>query len=529
MTLVLMPKMKNPHRLKYDQLIAYIRKYDASSLIRMIINYGSIISQYDIGSKAYINNLRKSPSHYELDSLCIWVHRYGQSGNKIIDEDCFIKLCRKFRKSRNGIELYIEKQVQQTSVSRDEGILFRTLRRAAFLQFRYQNQQPYEDLARQYIMFVKLDKEGVLSKKFSKLSTISIKEFLYTYLILLLLIEQYGDIEIPYIEKSEILQKILTFNTFNGFFTLLSKGINSAKDFIKNYEGKFSHTDINFRLFEQTPFERYPFFKFKDYYAYYHKRLLYAAIENNLYDICKEVDPNMCGEFSKVTSEGGFGQIFEGYVHKALEYYTSDKKEELIIYNTQNIREKLLLNKKDSCVDFLVIEDNTGVLIECKSTEYHKKSRIIQNKESRTTALKVQIIKAVQQIIHTIDKLLDKKPVVIDKVKTLYGIVITYKQYYLGSGESLYNEMSELLPIEPKISAKNLFFLSISEFDYLIAAARANNTTLSKILSGLTDSDHNNSLMFSMGLDKICNNTTYRAQYLTDALEEMHANAIKHD
>lgn len=106
MTLVLMPKMKNPHRLKYDQLIAYIRKYDASSLIRMIINYGSIISQYDISSKAYINNLRKSPSHYELDSLCIWVHRYGQSGNKIIDEDCFIKLCRKFRKFRNGIELY---------------------------------------------------------------------------------------------------------------------------------------------------------------------------------------------------------------------------------------------------------------------------------------------------------------------------------------------------------------------------------------------------------------------------------------
>lgn len=193
----------------------------------------------------------------------------------------------------------IEKQVQQTSASGDEGISLRILRRAAFLQFRYQNQQPYEDLARQYIMFVKLDKEGVLSKKFSKLSTISIKEFLYTYLILLLLIEQYGDIKMPYIEKSEC-----------GFFTLLSKGINSAKDFIKNYEGKSSHTDINFRLFEQTPFERYPFFKFKDYYIYYHTPLLYAAIENNLYDICKEADPNMCGEFNKITSEGGFGQHY---------------------------------------------------------------------------------------------------------------------------------------------------------------------------------------------------------------------------
>ena len=236
----------------------------------------------------------------------------------------------------------------------------------------------------------------------------------------------------------------------------------------------------------------------------------------------------MCGEFSKLTSEGGFGQIFEKYVHKGLEYYASDKKEELIIYNTLDIKEKLFLNKNDSCVDFLVMEDNTGVLIECKSTEYHKKSRIVQSKESRTTALKEQIIKAIQQIIHTINKLPYKKSVVIDKVKTLYGIVITYKPYYLGSAEDIYNEMSELLPIEPKISTKNLFFLSIRDFDYLIAAARANSTTLSKILSNLVDSDHNNSLSFSMDLAKIYNNTTYRAQYLTDALEEMYANAIKH-
>lgn len=519
--------MKNPNRLKFKQLIDYIRKYDSLSLIKMIIDMGATVSKHNITSQSYINNLQKYPLHYELDALCILVHRYGNFSKKIIDEQGFKALCRKLRNLRNIIELYIDKQVEQSSTNTNYIDLFRILRRGAFLQFRYQNQQPYEDLARQYIMFVKLDKEGILSKKFSKLSTISIQEFLYTYVILLLLIEQYGNIVIPNIEKSEILQKILTFNTFNGFLKLLSKDINSAKDFIRDYEGKFNHKDINFRLFEQTPFERYPFFKFKDDYYYYHTPLLHAAIENNLYDICKEADPNMCGEFSKVTSEGGFGQIFEKYVHKGLAYYASDKKEDLIIYTTQNIREKLLLNKKDSCVDFLVIEDDTGLLIECKSTEYHKKSRIIQNKESRTTALKEQIIKAIQQIVHTIDKLLDKKPVVIDKVKTLYGIVITYKQYYLGSGEGLYNEMSELLPIEPKISTKNLFFLSISEFDYLIAAARANNTTLSKILSGLTHPNNNDSFTFSMDLTKICNNTHYRAQYLTDAFEEMYANAIK--
>jgi len=455
------------------------------------------------------------------------IHRYGNFSKKIIKYRNFYALLKKLRKLRNIIELYIDEQVEQNRVNTDYIDPLIILRRGAFLQFRYQNQQPYEDLARQYIMFVKLDKEGILSKKFSKLSTISIQEFLYTYAILLPLIEQYGNIVIPNIEKSEILQKILTFNTFNGFFKLLSKDIYSAKDFIRDYEGKFNHKDINFRLFEQTPFERYPFFKLKDYF-YYHTPLLYAAIENNLYDICKEADPNMCGEFNKKTLEGGFGQIFEEYVHKGLEYYASDKKEELIIYTPQNIKEKLFLNKKDSCVDFLVIEDNAGVFIECKSTEYHKKSRIIQNKESRITALKEQIIKAIQQIIHTIDKLLDKKPVVIDKVNTLYGIVITYKQYYLGPGECFYNEMSELLPIEPKISTKNLFFLSIREFDYLISAARANNRTLSKILLDLTDSNSNNGLTFTMDLAKTCNNTSYRAQYLTNALKEMYANAIKH-
>ena len=519
--------MKNPHHLKIKRLIDNIRKYDSLSLIKMVIGTGNIMSENDVTSSIYINEMNNRLAHYELDMLCILIHRYGDISKTIPTKNEFFKLSKKLRNLRNFIEPYIDEQVEQNNSGTNNICSLRILRRGAFNQFRYQNQQPLEWLARQYIMFVKLDKKDILNAKFKKLSTINIKEFLCIYFF-------FSDYTMrQHFIKNGLLKNFFTLDTLRGFFTLLSKDINDAKNFTKSFFKLYMHKnsfnkDINFLLFEATPFERYPFFKLEDDYIPYHEKLLYTAIENNLYDICKEADLNMCGEYNITTSEGGFGRIFEEYIYQGLRYYMSesDKKEKSIIYTTQNIKKKLSFNKEWPCVDFLLIEDNSGILIESKSTEYHKKLRIIQSKESRKKALEQQIKKGLDQIIYTANKLLEKNPEEIDKVKTLYGILITYKQYYLGSIEKFYNEMNNLLPIHPKMSIKNLFYLTIEEFDYLVAVAIAKNTTISKILSDLIDCKNDDYITFLMRLREFHNNA-YRAQYLTNTLEEIKTEIFK--
>lgn len=514
--------MKN--KFKFDNLITHIRKYDSLSLINKVIEHGNIIS-----NSAHID-LRKSPHYWELDLLCRLIYKYGRDNKKPIDENQFIKLCRKLRKLRNGGELNLDEQVQRNSTASSSiGFVSRILRRTAFSQLRYQYRLPIESLARQYIMFVKLDKENILNKKFKQVSNIDIKVFLSIYLALLFLIEKYGN-QVPLLEANTGLQKLSTLNTklftysnFEEFFKLTSKDISDAREFIKQYEEKIGHKDINFQLFEETPFERYPFFKSKTYYTAYHRPLLNAAAENNLYDMCKEVDPNVCGEYNADTGEGGLGQIFEQYIHQGLEYYICSTKTEKALYNDKDIKEKFLFGRKYSCADYLLIEDNVGIIVECKSTEYRKKSRLIQSRESRIEALKNQVVKGTRQVVHTVDLLLKTKAKLADteKIQAFYGIVVTYKQYYLGSGSNFYNEMKEWLPPSTQIAPKNIFYMTVDELDCLIAGVMAKKTSIAKVLFSLADYDAKNNLKFSISLLNLWGQEWYTAPYLTETIDYM--------
>ena len=63
-----------------------------------------------------------------------------------------------------------------------------------------------------------------------------------------------------------------------------------------------------------------------------------------------------------------------------------------------------------------------------------------------------------------------------------YGIIVTYKDYFVGDGKRFWNEVSgeyfenwtAANNIQPKIPSENFFIISVEEYDYLIAGIKEN-------------------------------------------------------
>ncbi len=79
----------------------------------------------------------------------------------------------------------------------------------------------------------------------------------------------------------------------------------------------------------------------------------------------------------------------------------------------------------------------------------------------------------------------------IDNTLPIYGMVVTYRNYLIGDGKVFWDniigdivkEKISKLGITNLILPENLFFVSIDEFDYLIAGAKEKNLSISMILS----------------------------------------------
>lgn len=514
---------------EYESLVKDIQKYNPLYLIQEAIKWAEDLSRFDYCSPAYAQNLRSSPSYIELDLIIRLVHFHGKEplyGKRKINEYQFIELCRKLRALKNRAEVNV---IQNNSPGSEQWLLPEIMGRGAFQQFRYQNQRPIESLARQYIIFVECDENNILNEKFKKIGNIDIAEFLCIFTIFLMLMDKYGCAITFTKGKSNALQKIFTDEVVKKFFNLLSSEISEAKEFIKNYK---TYEDINFQLLAPTPFERYPFFKDQgkdqDYYIPYHKLLLNTAAVNNLYDICKGIDPNLSASYNAKKPEGGFGKIFENYIYNyCLEYYEHEKQKNPRIFDIQ----KDSGFKKDKHADFLLLEDNSAVLIECKSTEYSKSSRTIQSKDQQIKALE-GVKKGTMQIIKTVDQLIQtqKQKEAIEKVASFFGIVVTYKQHYVGYSPNNFPEEKkkalEFTEDNPRIPYKNIFYLSIEEFDCLIGAATETKLTIGEILSRIAG-DAGGSLTFLQKLGILFNGRRYYPKYLQSTIDKMTLTLIK--
>jgi len=128
-----------------------------------------------------------------------------------------------------------------------------------------------------------------------------------------------------------------------------------------------------------------------------------------------------------------------------------------------------------------MIDDD--ILIECKACELHPRAGVLRLPNILTNELNSSIIKAYCQLLSTAN--------VVDKNKEWFGVIITYREMYLGFGSDAWHEF-----MQPKVKEfaaqnnldldilppKNLFFVTVEYWDYMMQVIKQGKASLKQML-----------------------------------------------
>lgn len=179
-----------------------------------------------------------------------------------------------------------------------------------------------------------------------------------------------------------------------------------------------------------------------------------------IYNYLKRNDPGFQSEF---------GNRLEKYVELGI------KEMELTYQRETDL--KIPFPKSKVC-DFAI---KTKVLVEVKATELSIRSGVTRSQDVMLT--ETTIVKAYSQLIELANRM--------DPNGTFYGIIITYKDMFLGFGRDAWKEF-----LKEKITAlclqkgfnlsavppDNLFFLSIDDWDKMVQLVKNKTVTIDEIL-----------------------------------------------
>lgn len=253
-----------------------------------------------------------------------------------------------------------------------------------------------------------------------------------------------------------------TNNELDKYFELLSLSFDEAKNYAAEDLRK-KKDKLEFQIFEQTPFTFYPFLRDGNDFILYSPALMHYVIRYYVYDYLKlHYGGNFLNDFGKV--------IFENYLKLGLNFSKIDYK------NEEDL--KSLLPKNSKVVDFYIESGNSLVLIDAKATEMQNFTRAIQGNDYISKVLQENVIKGIKQCYEVANKLKNGRKV--------YSIIVTYKDLYLGSVGSIWDEFLEdnlkNFFEEQKIDKNlinhdNIYVISIEDFDLLMKAVKLDQAT----------------------------------------------------
>lgn len=194
-----------------------------------------------------------------------------------------------------------------------------------------------------------------------------------------------------------------------------------------------------------------------------HVAVFKESARHFIYDFLKSKSPRFTEEF---------GHVVEDYVELGL-------KEMKARYLTESQLKQEYPHLKKTC-DYLV---NDNLLIEAKAIELQPRSAIIRSQGLLTSDLKSSIVKSYIQLIATANT--------IDPSREWYGIVITYKEMYIGFGASAWSEFlkdrvekflkESGISINP-LPPANLCFINLEDWDSIVQNVKSGKASLQTIL-----------------------------------------------
>jgi len=143
-------------------------------------------------------------------------------------------------------------------------------------------------------------------------------------------------------------------------------------------------------------------------------------------------------------------------------------------------------------VDFVLREEHCTVLIECESTELAPLAKLQPDFELLRGALSSSMVAAMKRIYSTASKATSNPERLRLPSRRFLCVIVTYKDLYLGSGRSLWDEFLEermSLHVTQLIDPNDLFVVSLEDFESLVSVSQNSERFIGSQLCELSKSN----------------------------------------
>jgi hypothetical protein len=439
------------------------RYYDAFKMVRnRILKYNAeeivlqCLKRLHASNANDVENMRKQPP-WILLLLMKWTIQHGEFttyNKKALSQSDLNSLINLMHKVSNSVPLPL--------TANSPLVLLRPL---GYRQFWHQQISEPHWLARQAILFGKLDSSHTFRRWFQEETKTSIEDFIDLSIMVL---SQFHKSNVHSLNKNFFCQVAHSFppNCIAEFLSAISRTPVQLCDYLISLDEERRPNE----LYEPTPLVRYPFLKLDDQYVWYTQNVLTHSLSDFIYDTLRRRD--------LAAFMNAFGPMFEGYVRLGIE------STGIPFLDEEKLRQ--LVGSGSKVVDFLIVEPDVNVFIDAKGVEVGLDGMTSYRPGDVTNAVKSSVIKGVSQGL-TIARLLRTGAHIPNADFTRsrnFLILVTYKDLFLGTAEEFYESygkgrLDSILQgdlTDTPIPLENVFIISIDEFEYLIACVLSSHS-----------------------------------------------------
>ncbi len=354
------------------------------------------------------------------------------------------------------------------------------MRNMAYQQFWLQEGVSSTGLARQSFIFGGLPENHRFRNVFRENLRLDIPDFIDMTLMLLPKILS----DDPPVLSRNWFASVQYFQTgmVDSFLDALSLDIQGARNLVKSRPTK----DINWELFERTPFQSHPLLRVQPInaqlqYVPLSKALLSKTLELFVYRFLRDLD---AAEFMKA-----FGPLFERYVLRLLDYA-----------DIRYLNEDQLISAcaGSKVVDALIFDGADNIFLDAKGIEFPEIGMITHLSDIVRDRAKPSILKAIDQAYSTLTALrtvsADTVPLGVGKN---YLFVVTMQDTFLGNGSDFFKMVGEdeLTKIQQRYSgmalipADHMYFVAIRDLEILCSLVKQGVTTFAQTLNKAREDD----------------------------------------
>ncbi len=475
--------------MEFSEIQSVIKKYNRSGLVTEILKALHHIQQTD----------KRGVPFWCLLTLLKWAHihtddRFRKDITPGQLED-LMQLINKFETEYAGLNFKTHKAVS------------RSFRIIAYQQFEYQENFHNSVLNRQMVLYLDLHSRFDINSEFKNRTGMDILSFFnYSYLTYICINKDTFDDRFQYDgvlgeDYMHLFRMQFSNSELDQYLNLLA--IKDPAQFVPLHRLR----DERLQLFETNFFITKPFLLFNKNYLLPHRAIFNQTLKHFVYTFMKTAIPDQFSE--------EFGRRLEKYVELGL-------KEVNLNYVRENeMKRKYALSK---VVDYKI---GNNILVECKAIELHPRSGVLREPNMLSSELNSSVIKAYCQLLCTANA--------IDKKHEWWGIVIIYREMYLGFGQDAWEEFMQE-PVEQfardnsidisVLPPQNLFFVPLEDWDYMVQAIKDGKGDLESMLKkgkelNLTTDPTEKKFIMEQVLNKHFKIENFNLSYLSKAHERI--------